>query len=218
MEQTGVGPDGITMVNHDDDNTSNDGSQRHLGQKKRSNSVDTLASVEDPNTIDHRKSKRRLNEHVFSDGRTGPHGAIVDDKHGQTDGKGSNRRAGGSDPQRLESADTNTNMIYVMSDDKNVGINGGPGRHMGTNWTGTNGDLFDDEFSDSEIGKDGDRDSGMDDDDEDVDVALSEEQQQMVVKMLFDEDMNLRPQFYRNDDGQIVVRLRLYRSIKNEST
>ncbi|XP_052794922.1 uncharacterized protein LOC128227970 [Mya arenaria] len=80
-----------------------------------------------------------------------------------------------------------------------------PGRRRGLFWSDNDGGLLD-SGSDIEGINMSDRDSGLDEE-EDIDVLLTDEQRQMIVNMLFDEDMNLRPQFYRNEDGQIVRRL-----------
>ena len=71
---------------------------------------------------------------------------------------------------------------------------------------GENGVNFMDSGSDWDAEKMSDRDSGMEDE-EDVDVLLTDDQRQMIVNMLFDENGDIRPQFYRNEDGQIVVTL-----------
>lgn len=49
-----------------------------------------------------------------------------------------------------------------------------------------------------------DTDSGVEDE-EILDVVLTGEQQQMIVNALFDDDMKLRPEFDRDEDGRIVV-------------
>ena len=49
-----------------------------------------------------------------------------------------------------------------------------------------------------------DSDSGVDDE-ELLDVVLTEDQQRMIVAVLFDEDMNLRKEFDRDENGRIVV-------------
>lgn len=208
MEQDIIGPDGLPIRSNkkgQDDNISNDDSE-YLRKKmlKRAGSVDTLASVEDPDNIDHRKSKRRLNEHTLTNERSGANGNVTDQEeaHGE---KTSGRKANDKGKRDVEPSDRVAKSILVnvkSGDNQNEmdidHMNGEPLRRT------LNRKLFD-EFSDDEPGKVSDQDSGMDENDEDVDVTLNKEQQQMIVKMLFDEEMNLRPQFYRNENGQIVV-------------
>ena len=57
---------------------------------------------------------------------------------------------------------------------------------------------------DSYLEKASDTDSGVEDE-EILDVVLTSEQQQMVVNVLFDEDMRLRPEFEKDESERIVV-------------
>ena len=54
------------------------------------------------------------------------------------------------------------------------------------------------------LNKNSDADSGVEDE-EILDVVLTEEQQQLIVNVLFDKDINLRPEFDRDANGRIVV-------------
>ena len=61
--------------------------------------------------------------------------------------------------------------------------------------------------SDSDYDRNSDIDSGVEDE-EILDVVLTDDQQQMIVNVLFDSDMQLRQEFCRDGNGRIVVSIR----------
>ena len=82
---------------------------------------------------------------------------------------------------------------------------------IGDKKTERKGELFENKSDDNghdkhhqKLDNRSDTDSGVDDE-ELLDVVLTEEQQGMIVNALFDEDMNLRSEFDRDERGRIVV-------------
>lgn len=206
MEEEVIGPDGILIKkkrNKDEDDISDAGSE-YLRQKmlKRAGSVDTLASVEDPNNVDQKKSKRRLNEHTLTHLDSNQ---IDTDKETKEDNILEQTDKVNIEADKNSKGDKVANRIFVRSKTGESIHNDENDKEFSRKrlQRTANGIMFDD-LSEDDIEKISDRDSGMDEE-EDVDVTLNKEQQQMVVNMLFDEEMNLRPQFYRNENGQIVV-------------
>lgn len=208
LEEVIIGPDGIPVTvkrTEQDDNVTN-AEMEYLRQKmlKRAGSVDTLASVEDPNNIDQSKSKRRLNEHAVPQGKTGSSEERRSLEDFENDGVKEGEIALSVEHSKGKGRKANTILVKEQSGkDLNEDETNPRNKQLQRK---TKVELFDD-LTDSDLEKESDRDSGLDDDDE-VDVTLNEEQQQMIVNMLFDEEMNLRPQFYRNENGQIVVSTR----------
>lgn len=174
----------------------------YLRQKivKRTGSLDSMLSVDD---------KKKLNEHTM---RSEDDDSAMN--NGTDDGKIKNedRKASQNDENKSK-LDQDENMFKRNGKTKTILVkekSSEPGaivevtRLSKGDRKRTNAD--DNELRDKDIDKMSDRDSGMDDDEfGDVDVILTPEQQTLVVNMLFDEDMNVRPQFYRDDNGRIVV-------------
>ncbi|XP_053400555.1 uncharacterized protein LOC123558387 [Mercenaria mercenaria] len=237
-EEEIIGADGIPVrvkkTKHDKRKKRGDGDDisnadsEYLRQKmlKRAGSVDSMVSVEDPDNIDQRKSKRRLNEHIMKmdideditkeKGKSKTGGASGNEEEAEEDK--SDRERTGDDKGK---ADTVANSKFHLNKAKTILVKehsdmtddslNEKGRKSKKKSKRTlygkenEEDLSD--FCDTDIDKLSDRDSGMDEEEGDIDVLLTHDQQQMIVNMLFDEDMNLRPQFSRDENGRIVRRL-----------
>lgn len=208
----------------DGDDISNADSE-YLRQKmlKRAGSVDSMVSVEDPDKIDQRKSKRRLNEHVMRTDSDEDISARKSKKNTSDEMKeeqeGTEDKDEKKDKDEKNKNDSCANTKFGFSKTKTIIVK----EHSDMTDDSVNGDdrktrkqrralggkesYNFDGFSDSDIENFSDRDSGMDEEEGDVDVFLTPDQQQMIVNMLFDEEMNLRPQFTRDGNGRIVRRL-----------
>lgn len=185
---------------------------------KRAGSVDSMVSVENPDTLDQRKSKRRLNEHVMKTDsdeemvgnkdklktdKTRDYGDTDDDQKQETDMDTKNDINANTKFSRSKAKTINvkekTDVTDDATNDEQFRTKIGKGAFYGNE----NGDFS--EFCDSDIDRFSQGDSGMDDEEGDVDVFLTPDQQQLIVSTLFDEEMNLRPQFRRDENGRIVV-------------
>lgn len=194
---------------------------------KRTGSLDSMMSTDDPDNPEYRKAKRKLHEHQMkqavsevkdgsgvdgkgTDGEGGERGegdgdVGVDGESGNTERKGG-KGTGKGITKDGKGGKSKTKLIQVKERSSQPTENGDAMRKGTKGKDGDSGSTLS-EFCDTDMDNLSDRDSGLDEDDEAVDVVLNPEQQQIIVDMLFDADMNLRPEFARDDYGRIIRRL-----------
>ncbi|KAL4230221.1 hypothetical protein ACF0H5_010606 [Mactra antiquata] len=188
----------------DGDNISNADSE-YMRQKmlKRAGSLDSMMSVDD---------RKKLNEHTMitdneMNGESNTDDVLVDEDGNVINSDERNTVDG--DPDNVNNSKTKgkskTRTIHVKEKSSEPGADVNVKRMRKRDKIGGSGECNDDY---DDIDKQSDADSGMDDDEVgDVDALLTEEQQALVVSMLFDDEMNVRPEFYRDENGCIVRRL-----------
>ena len=159
---------------------------------KRPKSFESLTSVEDPESPGGHVSKKRLNEHFIGNERR------VETANDRT-------ANGKTEYTGLNDVKSKTRLVVVRENTLDNKLSRNKTGDVEMKNDNEDSDLPSD-FCDTDMDKLSERDSGLDDDVEDaVDVVLNKEQQAMIVAMLFDEEMNLRSQFARDENGRIIV-------------